>query len=145
MLLSKRSVAHPKHLPAQPIPADHPANTQVRFVIDLEQKLVVVKFGKTVTAADITGYVSRLLDHPSFDPDFAEIADLTEIEEMNLSAAEFLKLADEVDPFSHRARRAFVVRTATQAHAARMHKILRTQRNFEIFNSVEDAERWIKG
>jgi hypothetical protein len=31
-----------------------------------------------------------------------------------------------------------------QIHAARMHKILRVQRNIEIFHTVEEAETWIK-
>ena len=81
--------------------------------------------------------------HPSFQPAYAEIVDLTEVEELDLRADEFLKLADEIDPFSPDAKRAFIVRNSVQNHAARMHKVLLTQRNIEIFRSVEEAERWI--
>jgi hypothetical protein len=81
--------------------------------------------------------------NPSFVLTFSEIVDLTEVEELDLQAAEFLRLADEIDPFSPGAKRAFVVRNAIQDHAARMHKILRTQRNIEILRSVGEAERWI--
>jgi hypothetical protein len=52
-------------------------------------------------------------------------------------------LADEIDPFSPDVKRAFIVRNSVQNHAARMHKVLRTQRNIEIFRSVEEAELWI--
>jgi hypothetical protein len=52
-------------------------------------------------------------------------------------------MADEVDPFSPEAKRAFVAETSVQNHAARMHKILRSQRNIETFRTLEDAERWI--
>jgi len=104
---------------------------------------VVAKFRGKVTAAVVGEYVQRLLSHPSFEPTFSEIADLSEAEEVELMADDFLKLADEIDPFSVDAKRAFVARTSTQNHAARMHKILRTRRNIEIFKSFEDAERWI--
>lgn len=65
------------------------------------------------------------------------------IEEIDLQADDMMRMADEIDPFSHEAKRAFVVKTPSQAHAARMHKILLTHRNFEIFRSLEEAQRWI--
>lgn len=65
------------------------------------------------------------------------------MEKLDLKAEDFIRLADQVDPFSLASRRAFVVRNSVQAHAARMHKILRTQRRFEIFHSLEEAEQWI--
>ena len=113
------------------------------FDVDSVQKLVVVRFGKTVTARDIERYAARLRENPAFQPLFSEITDLRDVEELDLKADEFLRLADEVDPFSDQSKRAFVVRNAVQAHAARMHKILRTHKSFEIFQSLEDAERWI--
>jgi len=112
-------------------------------VVDPGRRLVTVKFGKKLTFGDIERYAKRLLLNPSFQPDYSEIIDLTEVEELDLQADEFLKLADKIDPFSPVAKRAFVVRTSTQNHAARMHKVLRTQRNIEIFRSVEEAERWV--
>jgi len=97
----------------------------------------------------VDGKVATItLDRPdkknplTFDS-YAEIVDLTEVEDLDLRADEFLKLADEVDPFSPDAKRAFIVRNSVQNHAARMHKVLRTQRNIEIFRSIEEAERWI--
>ena len=113
------------------------------YVLDPEKRLVSVKFGKKVTASDIERYAAALRVNPLFDPDFSEIVDLSEVEELDLQADEFIRLADEVDPFSLQAKRAFVVRNSVQNHAARMHKILRTQRNFEIFRSVGEAELWI--
>ena len=112
-------------------------------IVDPGRKLVSVKFGKKLTFGDIERYAKRLLLNPSFQPDYSEIIDLTEVQELDLQADEFLKLADKTDPFSPVAKRAFVVRTSTQHHAARMHKVLRTQRNIEIFRSIEEAERWV--
>jgi hypothetical protein len=113
--------------------------------METERRLVTVRFGKKVTAGDIERYAGWLRTNPSFQPSFSEIVDLSPVEELDLRAAEFMKLADEIDPFSPDAKRAFVARSTNQNHAARMHKILRTQRNIEIFPSVEEAERWIKG
>jgi len=69
---------------------------------------------------------------------------MTEVEELDIKAEEFIRLADEIDPFSVQAKRAFVARDSVQNHAARMHKILRTQRNISIFSSVEAAQCWIE-
>ncbi len=113
-------------------------------MLNTEKKLVVVKFGKTLTAGDIERYAKLLQSNPSFQPNYSEIVDLTQVEELDLQADEFLRLADEIDPFSPEANRAFVVRDSVQNHAARMHKVLQVQRNIEIFRSVEDAERWIR-
>jgi hypothetical protein len=112
-------------------------------VVDAGRRLVSIKFGKTVTFSDIERYAKQLRLNPLFQPEYSEIVDLTEVEELDLQADEFLKLADKIDPFSPAAKRAFVVRTLVQSHAARMHKVLRTQRNIEIFHSIEEAERWV--
>jgi len=122
----------------------HKLSPNVHYFVDPERHLVVVRFGKRVTADDIARYAERLGSHPSFRPEFSEIADLREVEELDLGADDFLKLADQIDPFSMEAKRAFVVRGPVQHHAARMHKVLRTQRSFEIFWSFEDAEQWIR-
>jgi len=123
--------------------SEHPLSKSAEYVVDAGRRLVAVKFGKKLTVNDIERYAKWLRLNPSFRPDFSEIVDLTQVEELDLKADEFLRLADEIDPFSPAAKRAFVVRNSVQSHAARMHKVLRTQRNIEILNSVEEAERWI--
>jgi hypothetical protein len=79
---------------------------------------------------------------PDFKDDFSEIADLTEMDDIDLQAEEMLRLADSIDPFSARARRAFVVRTTSQRYFARMHRTLH-QSDIQIFESIEEAQRWI--
>jgi len=116
----------------------------VRFVIDAERRLVIARFGKCLTATDIQVYVQNLRAHPSFNPSFSEIADISDVEELPLKGPDFLKLADRFDPFSLESKRAFIAHTPVQKHAARLHKILRSQRNFEIFQTLEEAEGWIR-
>lgn len=113
------------------------------FTLDVQKRLVTVRFNGIVTFEDIARYAKKLLANPDFQPTFSEIVDLTAVSELNLEAGDFLKLADKVDPFWPEAKRAFVVRTAVQRHAGRMHKILRTDRKIEIFQSLEEAEKWI--
>ena len=121
----------------------HPLSKSAEYVVDVGRRLVAVKFGEKLTVEDIQRYSRHLQSNPSFRPNYSEIVDLTQVEELNLQADDFLKLADKIDPFSPDAKRAFVVRNSVQNHAARMHKVLRAQRNIEIFRSIEEAERWI--
>jgi hypothetical protein len=114
-----------------------------QFHQDTRARIVVVKFGKKVSADVIGMYANNLRLNESFEPTFSEIVDLTEVEVFDLKVEDFLKLADKIDPFVPEAKRAFVVRTPVQSHAARLHKILRVERNIEIFGSLLEAERWI--
>ena len=110
-----------------------------------ERRIVSVKFGRRVTAKEIAVYALSLQADPLFRPEFSEIIDLREVEELDLNGDEMLKLAEKIDPFAINAKRAFVVRNSTQTHAARIHQILRlSKENFAIVRSIEEAERWIR-
>ena len=121
----------------------HEHSDGASFVLYPQQKLVVVTLGNRITLNDVARYARLLREDPSFETTFSEIADMRAVEEISLEADEMMKMADDIDPFSREAKRAFVVRTSSQAHAARMHKILRTQRNFQIFRSLDAARRWV--
>jgi hypothetical protein len=118
-------------------------NPDVNFSIDKDRRLVVVKFEGSVTVQEIARYVESLVAHPDFDPAFSEITDLRAVEYFDLQANDFLTLADQIDPFSLTALRAFVVRTSAQNQVARMHKFLRPHRTIDIFESVAQAEEWL--
>ncbi len=124
--------------------AERRRSAHVEFDIDVEKRTVLVRFRKKVTARDIRFYAGRLRTDPEFDPEFSEIVDLTEVQNLDLEADDFLKLADEIDCFAPAAWRAFVVRNSVQHHAARMHKLLRGQANMRIFSFVEPARAWIE-
>lgn len=121
----------------------HENQAPIHFTVDPTRRLVIARFGECLTAIDIQGYVQSLCTHHLFDSSFSEIADISAVKELPLEASDFIKLADQTDPFSLDSKRAFVAHSATQKHAARMHKILRGQRNFEIFETLEAAEAWI--
>lgn len=139
------SLSSAPHWKAKP-PLDEGAESgnPVQYEIDYKSGIVHVRLGHEVRADDITRYADELRKHPRFQSAFSEIVDLREVQQLELNAADFLELADRIDPFSPDAKRAFVVRNAVQNHAARMHKILHGKRHFEIFNSIEDAEAWVR-
>jgi hypothetical protein len=118
-------------------------DARTEFDIDVEKRVESTRFRKKVAVADIRSYTERLRAHSEFNPDFSEIVDLREVQDLGLKAADFLKLADEIDCFSGGAWRAFVVHNSVQDHAARMHRILRPKGNTKIFFSLEEARAWI--
>ena len=115
------------------------------YELSAEKRVVSVKFGKRLSVRDVEGYVTALMADPSFIPDFSEIVDLSNVEELDLSSEHAITLADMVDPFCSRAKRAFVAQSRVQIHAARLHQILRNdERNIRIFASLAEAQEWLK-
>lgn len=119
------------------------SSANVEFSINPDRRLVVVKFEGSLAVQEIAKYVESLVADPHFDPSFSEITDLRGVQHFDLEANDFLTLADQIDPFSLTAKRAFVVRTSLQNQAARMHKFLRPHRTIDIFESVAQAEEWL--
>jgi hypothetical protein len=115
------------------------------YRIDVPKACVLVRFAARLTFREIYEYALRLRGDPLFSPSFAEIVDLREVEEILLTPAELTKLADEVDPFDPKSKRAFVVKTQEQIHAAKLHGMLRIQDNIRVFFSIGEAEDWIVG
>jgi len=123
----------------------HPPAALPEYTVIPDMRTVCVKFGKRVTEREIAWYARSLRMDPAFNPEFSEIVDLREVEELELRGEEMMELAEKIDPFSHDAKRAFVVRDSVQKHAAHMHQILRlAKENLSIFYSIEDAEQWIR-
>ena len=114
------------------------------FILYPEKRLVVLTLGDRITLQLLEEYSRLLRRDRRFELTFSEIADMRAVQEIALEADEMMRMADQVDPFSPDSKRAFVVNTPSQAHAARMHKILLTHRHFEIFRSLQEAERWIQ-
>jgi len=114
------------------------------YRIDTAVGLVSIRFTGKLTFSDIVNYVSCLRADPRFNPTFAEIVDLRQVESVELSARETMDLADQVDPFSFDSKRAFVAQSQAQIRAAHLHRILRTERKtIHVFLSIEEARKWI--
>ena len=118
--------------------------TPIRYTIDLNKRIVTATFGGILTADVLCQYTKLLRQDPKFSASLSEIADITEVQEIQLSGEQLIRLADSIDPFSRAAKRAFIVRNAMQGHEARMYGILRLSRErIRAFHSCSEAERWI--
>jgi hypothetical protein len=85
-----------------------------QFNVDAERRLVTVRFDSEVTVQDVVQYLASLKANPAFDPDFSELVDLLQVMSSEVDFQAAMMLAHEVDPFSQKARRAFVApRAAT--------------------------------
>lgn len=116
------------------------------YEVDAGKKVVLVKFGTTISDRTIEKYLRQLRRDPAFASSYHEIVDLTALEEINVRGEELMRLADMVDPFSFASKRAFVVQNAFQAHEARMYQILRGARTrIQLCDSMEEAEDWVFG
>ncbi len=114
------------------------------YSIDTASRLVSVRFRDDLAFSNIVNYVVRLRSDSQFDPAFAELVDLRDVKAVSLSTRDLVQLADRVDPFSLKSRRAFVIRSQAQARTAKLHRILRLGgTNVRIFTSMEEARNWI--
>ena len=78
------------------------------FNVDSERRLVTVRFGNEVTVQDVVQYLESLKTSLAFEPDFSELVDLTQVMSSEVDFQAAMMLSHEVDPFSRKARRAFV-------------------------------------
>jgi hypothetical protein len=114
------------------------------YIVDPEHCVVCVRFGRKLDLDDIELYARSLVENPLFQPTFAEIVDLTAVEELQLNAEAAVSLADQIDPFSLDSKRAFIARSPSQINAARMHQILWSEKSIKIFASEASAREWLQ-
>jgi len=119
-------------------------SSSATYSIDLKNRFVLVKFKGRVTFHDIEDYALTLRADPRFSPSLSEIVDLRDAEEVELSPEQAINLADRVDPFSLRSKRAFVAQSQAQSNACHFHRILRPEgNNIRVFFSIDEAQRWL--
>jgi hypothetical protein len=113
------------------------------FDINFEKRVVFTRLAKKVTVTDVRDNLERLRAHPGFDPDFPRHRRSARGLGSGLGAADFLKLADELDCFAHEAWRALLVPIYVQNHAAHTPDFVPTG-NRKNFSSPEEAREWIE-
>ncbi|MGA7926223.1 MAG: hypothetical protein WCA20_09515 [Candidatus Sulfotelmatobacter sp.] len=86
---------------------------------------MTVRFDNEVTVQDVVQYLESLKVDPAFDPDFSELVDLTQVMSSQVDFRAAMMLADEVDPFSRKARRAFAAPRAATFGTVRMYQVVR--------------------
>jgi hypothetical protein len=113
------------------------------YTIDSANRVVYTSYMGTITMEVVRRYASSLSKDPAFDPNFADVCDLSEVSLMTLDLEDFARIAAEVDPFSREAKRAFVVRNDVAFVSSELYRALRDSEKTQLFSSQAEARRWL--
>jgi hypothetical protein len=114
------------------------------YSIDPAKRLVLTNFSGEVHEAEVRTMFMRMADDPAFDPDFSELLDLSAVTDFHISGEE-LKGISEIDPFSSRARRAFVSPADLLFGVSRMYEGIKgNQHNIATFRHMAEARHWLE-
>jgi hypothetical protein len=114
------------------------------YSIDLAKQVVFTTFSGEVHEAEVRAMLMRMVDDPAFNPDFSELLDLSAVTDFRISGEE-LKGISEIDPFSARARRAFVSPADLLFGVSRMYEGIKGgQHNIATFRGMVEARHWLE-
>jgi len=115
------------------------------YKIDKENRWVHSVYWGVFSRADLVSIVERGLKDPDFDPSFGEIADLTEVTQVEVSGDDIREIAQK-NIFSPLSRRAIVVPNDVIFVLARMYEILRElqgESGIRVFRTLDEALDWV--
>lgn len=112
--------------------------------IDAERRLVRSRLWDVVTELDAWSSAALLVNDPSFDPTFAQLADMRDVTRIEVSTNTVRELA-VMRIFDPRARRALVVVSGLQRGVGRMTTSYAAsgEQQIELFETVPEAEQWL--
>jgi hypothetical protein len=116
----------------------------ITHTIDAERRLVRSRVWGVVTEIEARASTAALTDDPSFDPTFAQLADIREVSRVDVSASTIRDLA-VMRLFDPQARRALVVKSDLQRGIGHMTTAYADLGNQQIvmFDNMADAETWL--
>jgi hypothetical protein len=114
------------------------------YTIDANRRLIIVRAGGVLTERDVNRTRERLRQDPGFDPEFDQLFDARDVEDVALSKAGMARLAD-TSILAPAVRRAFVAATTLQYGMARMFTAVSEQRQHvtQVFRRLDEAEAWL--
>jgi len=114
------------------------------YTIDAQRRLIVVHAAGVLTEMDVTRARDQLRQDPVFDPEFDQLFDLRDVEDIALSKEGMARLAD-TSILAPSVRRAFVAVTTLQVGMARMFTTFAEQRQHVtgVFRGLSEAEAWL--
>lgn len=112
--------------------------------IDAARRLVRSRLWDVVTESDAWSSAAALLNDPSFDPTFVQLADMREVTRIEISGNTVRELA-LMHIFDSRSRRALVVSSGLQRGIGHMTTSYAEggDQQIVLFESVAEAERWL--
>jgi hypothetical protein len=115
------------------------------YKIDRERRLVTTTGWGVLSLADALVHQEQLLKDPSFDPNFSQLLDVSEVTKFDFGVADVRVLAER-GIFSPHSRRAFLVTTALAYGYGRMFEMLRDsmgEPGIRVFRDRGEALDWI--
>jgi hypothetical protein len=115
------------------------------FIVDGERRIVRNRAWGVLTDADLAAAQDALRTHASFQPDFRQLFDASEVTTLAVTTNGMRSLARK-SPFAVTARRAVVVNSDEQFGIARMFELLshRDSAFFRVFRDIHDARAWLE-
>jgi hypothetical protein len=112
--------------------------------IDAARRVVQSRLWDVVTETDAWGSAAALMNDPSFDPTFAQLADMREVKDVDVSTRTVRELA-LIHIFAPQARRALVVASDLQYGIGHMTASFAEggDQQVAVFRTVAEAERWL--
>ena len=112
--------------------------------IDPERRVVQSRLWDVVTETDAWGSAAALMNDPSFDPTFAQLADMREMKQVEVDQNTVRELA-VMRIFAPESKRALVVASDLQYGIGRMTTSYAEagDQQIAIFRTVAEAERWL--
>ena len=115
----------------------------VQYEIDVQNQIVKTSFQGVITYRDVADLANQLARDPAFDADFSELATFEQGSDLRLQLSDFQQLS-RMDPFSRRARRAYVVQNRGALYGVtRIYQTFRDSPNVQIFHDLEQALCWL--
>jgi hypothetical protein len=117
----------------------------IQHLLDASQGLVITSCIGQVTREEIIASFKELRRQSGFHPEYRQIADLTQVSNLNLSFSDAETIHRIHDPFSKHARRAVVAsKDSTVFGVSRMYAGVVQSEEFAVFTRISDAIVWLK-
>jgi hypothetical protein len=114
------------------------------YEIHPSSRLVISRAWGILSTAEVAEHYRAIAADPAFDPSFSQLADLRQVEHVDMSSPSVRREALEI-VFSSRSLRAFVARTDEQTVVAKLYGLYGryVRQNIQVFPNVREAERWL--
>ncbi len=118
----------------------------VTLTIDREQRLVYSAFLGTVTDEEFQGQPARIMNHPQFDPAFADILDFSSTTEVQVSDATLSRMAEAKSIFSPNAIHIVIAPRGLIAKMAKQFQklTLESRPNFVVVENRPQAFEYLR-
>ena len=111
----------------------------VSHSVDAPHHLVISDFRGRITLDQIATACTKLRHNPEFRSNFRQLADFSQVEELELRPEDLTAISTTYDPFSKRSQRAFVATDCVTRETVTAYQSISQNPKFHIYSSMLDA------